>query len=197
MTAKGLSSAIADQFPDKFDNTMAVTPASDLRATLNDLLSGHVAFAVTAMQNGIEGEESMEIFEANAAQLNENTGKLTAAIKSVYGEEGAATFDKMWNDHIGYFVDYVKATAAEDEAAKQTALDELSQYREDFSAFMETATNGNLTADAVSEELQTHVNQLISSFDAYETGNYDEAYNQFSAAMLMQETFQQRYLVQL
>lgn len=179
MTAKGLSSAITAQFPEKFNNKMAVTPSADLRLTLNDILSGHVAFAVTAMQNGIEGEESMEIFKANAAQLAANTDKLTGAIESVYGAEAADKFKTMWSNHIGYFVDYVKATAAEDEEAKQAALDELEQYRADFSAFMETATDGNAPADVVSEELQDHVNQLIGSFDAYAAGNYEKAYNKF------------------
>ncbi|ASN07122.1 copper amine oxidase [Virgibacillus necropolis] len=179
MTAKGLSSAITAQFPDKFENQMAVTPAADLRLALNDILSGHVAFAITAMQNGIEGEESAKIFEANAAQLAANTDKLSAAIGSVYGDEAAAKFKEMWAGHIGYFVDYVKATAAEDEEAKQAALDELKQYRADFSAFMETATGGNISADAVSESLQMHVNQLVASFDAYAAGDYEEAYNQF------------------
>ncbi|WP_430788710.1 copper amine oxidase [Virgibacillus flavescens] len=179
MTAKGLSSAITAQFPEKFDNQMAVTPAADLRLTLNNILSGHVAFAVTAMQNGIEGEESADIFKANAAQLSANTDKLSAAIGSVYGDEAEAKFKEMWTEHIGYFVDYVKATAAEDEEAKQAALDNLSQYREDFSAFMATATDGNAPADVVAEELQDHVNQLIGSFDAYAAGDYDEAYNKF------------------
>ncbi|ASK61278.1 copper amine oxidase [Virgibacillus phasianinus] len=179
MTAKGLSSAITAQFPEKFDNKMAVTPAADLRLTLNNILSGHVAFAVTAMQNGIEGEKSMDIFKANAEQLAKNTDKLSAAIGSVYGDEAAAKFKEMWSNHIGYFVDYVKATAAEDDAAKQEALDQLKQYREDFSAFMETATEGNIKADAVSEELQDHVNQLIASFDAYAAGDYEKAYNKF------------------
>ncbi|WP_404451171.1 copper amine oxidase [Virgibacillus necropolis] len=179
MTAKGLSSAITAQFPEKFNNSMAVTPAADLRLTLNNILSGHVAFAVTAMQNGIEGEESAEVFKANAAQLAQNTDKLTGAIESVYGAEAAEKFKTMWSNHIGYFVDYVKATAAEDEEAKQAALEELKQYRADFSAFMETATNGEISAEAVSESLQMHVNQLVASFDAYAAGNYEEAYNQF------------------
>lgn len=179
MTAKGLSSAITSQFPEKFNNTKAVTPAADLRLTLNNILSGHVAFAITAMQNGIEGEESADIFKANAAQLAQNTDKLSAAIGSVYGDEAAAKFKEMWSNHIGYFVDYVKATAAEDDAAKQEALDQLKQYRADFSAFMETATDGNISADAVSESLQMHVNQLVASFDAYAAGDYEEAYNKF------------------
>ncbi|MFZ3580327.1 copper amine oxidase [Virgibacillus sp. DJP39] len=179
MTAKGLSSAITAQFPEKFNNQMAVTPAADLRLTLNNILSGHVAFAVTAMQNGIEGEKSAEIFKANAAQLSANTDKLSGAIESVYGAEAAEKFKTMWSNHIGYFVDYVKATAAEDEEAKQAALDELEQYRADFSEFMATATDGNAPADVVAEELQDHVSQLIGSFDAYAAGNYEEAYNKF------------------
>ncbi|GAE93905.1 hypothetical protein JCM21714_3020 [Gracilibacillus boraciitolerans JCM 21714] len=150
------------------------TPATDLRATLGTLLSEHGNLAIIAMRKGIEGAED---FEAASAQLNENTQALSGAIGSVYGEEAGAAFEKMWSEHVGYFVQYVQGTAEEDEEKKQAALDELSQYRKDFSAFLETATEGRVEADALAEGLQEHVNQLIGAFDAYVAGDYEEAFN--------------------
>ncbi|WP_100012795.1 copper amine oxidase [Lentibacillus sediminis] len=175
MVAKGLSSAIVDQMPEQFNNTMAVTPAGDLRANLGHLLSEHAGLAVIAMQNGIDGAEH---FDASTMVLSENTGDLSAAIGSVYGEEAAQSFENMWSEHIGYFVDYVNATAEENEEAKQEALDNLSTYKEDFSAFIETATGGNVPAEDLANGLQMHVEQLIGAFDNYAQGNYEEAYNQ-------------------
>lgn len=174
MVAKGLSTAIVDQFPDKFNHTLAVTPAADLRASLNYLLSEHVGIAISAMQNGITQAPE---FEASAKVLSQNTDDLAAAIASVYGEEAGQAFDKMWSEHIGYFVDYVKATAAKDEAAKQEALDNLKMYKEDFSAFIEKATEGKVSAEKLAEGLQMHVNQLIGSFESYAAGDYTEAYS--------------------
>lgn len=173
MVSKGLSTAIADQFPDKFNDTDPVTPAADLRSDLNNLFSEHAGFATMVMQNGIDGSAD---FEASAASLGMNTEDLSAAVTSVYGEDAGEQFEAMWSEHIGYFVDYVNATAENDMEAQEEAMDNLMMYKEDFSKFMDTATEGNLPADALAEGLQTHVEQLIGAFDAYAEEDYDGAY---------------------
>ncbi|MEK3855966.1 copper amine oxidase [Cytobacillus sp. FSL H8-0458] len=175
MVAKGLSSAISDQFPEKFHETMAVTPAADLRAHLDHLLTEHASLAVTAMQNGIDGSED---FEASAGALAANTKDLAAAISSVYGDEAGKQFENMWSEHIGFFVEYVKATEAGDEAKKEEALKNLDSYRGEFSKFLETATDGRLKSGALADGLQMHVNQLVGSFDSYAAGDYEKAYEQ-------------------
>ncbi|WP_226671838.1 copper amine oxidase [Rossellomorea aquimaris] len=174
MVSKGLSSAITDQYPDKFENTMAVTPATDLRSTLNHLLTEHAALATMAMQNGIDGSKD---FDASVNALNANTEDLSAAIASVYGEEAGNQFKEMWTKHIGFFVDYVKATGAEDEAAKQEAIKNLDGYRAEFSKFLETATDGRLKSDALADGLQMHVEQLTGAFDSYAAGDYEKAWD--------------------
>ncbi len=179
MVSKGLSSAIVQQFPDKFENTKAVTPANDLRSNLNHLLTEHAGLAMMAMQNGIDGSED---FEASAQALANNTEDLTAAISSVYGEEAGMKFKEMWSGHIGNFVDYVKATGANDEEKKQAALDALAAYKANFSQFLETATDGRLKADALSEGLQMHVDQLVGTFDSYVAEDYDTTYTKLREA---------------
>jgi molecular chaperone GrpE (heat shock protein) len=173
MVSKGLSNAIVMQFPEKFENHQAVTPAADLRSDLNYLLSEHAGLAVTAMQNGIDGSKD---FEASAAALSANTDDLSAAIASVYGDEAGEQFKQMWAAHIGHFVDYVKATGANDEAGKKAALAALAQYKVEFSKFLETATDGRLPADALAEGLQMHVDQLIKAFDTYTAEDYAGTY---------------------
>lgn len=173
MVSKGLSNAIVMQFPDKFENHQAVTPAADLRSDLNYLLSEHAGLAVAAMQNGIDGSKD---FEASAAALSANTEDLSAAIASVYGAEAGEQFKQMWADHIGHFVNYVKATGANDEEAKKAALTALSQYKDSFAKFLETATDGRLPADALAEGLQMHVDQLVTAFDTYTAGDYASTY---------------------
>jgi len=179
MVAKGLSNAIADQYPDKFEETKAVTPAADLRASLNHLLTEHAGLAVVAMQQGADGADD---FEAAANALNANTEDLTAAISSVYGAEAGEQFKKMWSDHIGFFVEYVKATGAGDEEAKAQALEKLDGYRGEFSKFLETATEGRLQSDALADGLQMHVDQLIAAFDSYVAGDYEKAYEDVRGA---------------
>ncbi|EDL64344.1 hypothetical protein [Bacillus sp. SG-1] len=174
MTSKALSSAIVNQFPEKFNDTKAVTNAANLRSDLNFLLSEHFALAQQAMQNGIEGAPE---FEANVKVLSENTDQLSAAIGSVYGDEAAAQFNETWSNHISYFVDYVKATGANDEAAKEEALKELDEYREDFSKFISAATEDRVKAETLAAGLQTHVNQLTGTFDSYVAEDYEAAWD--------------------
>ncbi|WP_163528297.1 copper amine oxidase [Halobacillus ihumii] len=172
--SKGLSKAIVNQFPDKFNHTKAVTPAADLRSNLNHLLGEHAGLAMMAMQNGLDGSED---FQASAEALVANTEDLSAAIASVYGEEAGQKFKEMWSGHIADFVTYVKGTAAGDEAQKEKALQALEDYRADFSEFIATATEGKVPADVLSSGLQEHVGYLIGTFDQYAAEDYKQAYD--------------------
>lgn len=170
---KGLSWAITDQFPDQFDHKTVDTPAAELRANLNHLFSEHAALAILVMQKGIDGAKD---FDAAAAALNENTDDLSAAIASVYGKEGGEAFKKIWSSHIGYFVDYVKATGAKDEATKTKALEALDQYRVEQAAFLDAATEGRLKAADMEAGLKMHVDELLKAFNSYTEMDYATAY---------------------
>lgn len=178
MTGDALSAAMVKQFPQKFGNQSTATSAADLRVTLDKLLGLHADLALIAMQDGYTGAPD---FSAVANVLNQNTTDLTGAITSVYGTEAGAAFNKIWSNHIGYFVDYVTATVKNDAAAKQTALDNLANYKTDFSNFLAQA-NPNLDATSLADGLQTHINQLIGSFNDYTNKDYTDAESQYVAA---------------
>ena len=186
MTADALALAIIQQDPDTFTgNDLAWSPAVDLQIALDLRLSEHAITAVQAMRNGVSGAPD---FDASAAALADNTADLTAAIASVYGEDAGAAFDAQWTAHIGFFVDYTVGVATDDDAAKAAALDELAGYREDFAAFLDSATGGNAPAGPVSEALQAHVDQLIAALDTYADGDFEAAYaaqREASAHMFM------------
>ncbi len=171
--SKGLSGAITDQFPDKFNDTKAVTPAADLRSNLNYLLSEHTGLATMAMQNGLDGSED---FDASVQALSKNTEDLTAAITSLYGEEAGQKFNDIWSKHIQDFVKYVKGTASDDQQMKDEALKALENYRMNFAKFLETATDGRLKADVLAGTLQQHADYLINDFDQYADEDYDKVY---------------------
>ena len=154
------------------------SPAADLRVTLDRLLGEHAMLAVFAMQKGASGDED---FEQIAAALDENSVALGDAIGSVYGDEARDGFLKLWRDHIGFFVEYTQAAAANDNAGKRAAIQKLDGYRQAFAEFMAGA-NPNLQAGAVADLLQQHVNQLTAALDTYQTGNYKRAYGQVRAA---------------
>ncbi|SDX99744.1 copper amine oxidase N-terminal domain-containing protein [Paenibacillus sp. CF384] len=168
-----LADAIAKQYPDKFTNEGASAASVDLRSTLDGLLSEHAGLAVLAMQKGINGAPD---FDAAAGALLMNSDELTAAISSVYGNDAGKAFKGLWNTHIGFFVDYVKATAAKDEGKRKEALDKLNQYGTDFGAFLESANKNNFKTADIAAALKPHVAQLISAFDSYVSKDYKQAY---------------------
>lgn len=178
-TGKGLSWAITEQFPDKFDNLSVDTPEADLREGLNSEFSAHAALAILAMQKGIDGADD---FDAVVSALNENTEDLTKSVESVYGAEGGKQFNEIWNSHIGFFVDYVTATAGNDEAAKEKAMKDLDGYRKVQAEFLDTATEGRLKAADLEESLKGHVDQLLVAFDSYADEDYDKAYDSIHEA---------------
>ena len=186
MTADALALAIIQQDPDTFTgNDLAWSPAVDLQLTLDMLLSEHAIIAVQAMRNGVTGAPD---FDASAGALAGNTDDLTAAIESVYGADAGAAFRTQWEAHIGFFVDYTVGVATDDQAAQDAALDELAGYREDFAAFLDSATGGNAPAGPVSDALQAHVDQLVAALDTYADGDFEAAYaaeREASAHMFM------------
>jgi hypothetical protein len=75
------------------------------------------------------------------------------------------SFDVPWEQAAG------KATG--DQKMADGALKSLDRYRQDFGAFIESATGGELSADTVAESLQMHVNALVDAIDLALTGNTD------------------------
>ncbi|WP_017812542.1 MULTISPECIES: copper amine oxidase N-terminal domain-containing protein [Paenibacillus] len=169
-----LSAAIVKQFPDKFTGDMSSMPASDLRSALGNVLGEHATLAVWAMQKGIDGAPD---FEQAAGLLNQNTNELSAAVASVYGDKAGEAFKTIWASHIGYFVDYVKATAAKDTTGQQKAKDELKEYKVEQAKFFADA-NPNLPQAALEQGLEEHINMLLKAFDDYVGKNYTSAYAQ-------------------
>ncbi|AEI42073.1 copper amine oxidase N-terminal domain-containing protein [Paenibacillus mucilaginosus] len=154
-------------------HTLSVnSPASDLRATVDRLLGEHALLAILAMQKGIDGAAD---FNDAAAALDKNSDELSDAIGSVYGKEAGDQFRVLWKKHIPFFVDYVKATAANDEAGRKTAVDELVEYAGEFGAFLESANPNFKQADIVAS-LKGHVSTLITAFDKYNAKDYTAAY---------------------
>jgi hypothetical protein len=175
-TGGALAGAIAKEMPDKFSGDPN-SDAVNLRIALDRLLSEHAFLAVIAMQKGVDGAAD---FGAIAGALGENTEDLTAAISSVFGADAGEAFNGLWSGHIGFFVDYVTSTAGNDEAGRQAALDNLANYKEDFSGLLSGATKipqGDLAAG-----LQAHVDQLVAAFDSYVDKDYAAAYTNLRTA---------------
>ena len=163
MTAGVLAGAI-DAQKDLDGDTKS--PASEARTALTAELEEHVYLAGIATGTALaKGPESPE-YAAAAAALDVNSVELSAIVGSVYGKAGGDQFLALWRKHIGFFVDYTIGAATKDDAKKAKAVADLDGYRQDFGAFLESATEGKLTKAAVADELVPHVTSLAAAVDA-------------------------------
>ena len=138
--------------------------ASELRAGLTGLLIQHVAQTGEVVQSVVATGLSSAQTSGAITALDGNTQDLGKAIGSLYGDAAQSAFLKMWRAHIGFFVDYTKGLAAKDSAAVKSAEAKLANYQTEFGKFLGTATG--LPADAVSADLQGHIQTLEAAIQA-------------------------------
>ncbi|KZZ82599.1 hypothetical protein [Bacillus sp. SJS] len=171
--SKALSTAIVSQMPEKFENSKADTPAADLRSNLNMLASEHFALAAMGMQKGFDGAKDYD-FATWAEDMH--TADFKAAIASIYGEEGGAQFEKVWQSkHITAQADLAAAAAQGDEEKVKAAKESLSMFSKEFGAFLGAATEENLpTADAQAA-VKGHEDTVIKTFDSYVAKDYESS----------------------
>jgi hypothetical protein len=151
------------------------TPAAELRAGLTALLQEHVYLAGIAINQAVADAGDLEAPATASAvgALDANSVALSDAIGSIYGAEGGEQFLALWRAHIGFFVDYTLGGATANQEMQDAARQQLDDYRADFGAFVDSATGGNLPADAVAAELQVHVDTLLVAVDAILAGSPD------------------------
>ena len=153
--------------------------ASDLRVALNSLLTEHVQLAASATGAALGGRD--DEFAAAADALDTNSVDISKAIGSVYGKEAEDAFLPLWRKHIGFFVDYTQGVAAKDQAKADKAVADLTQYTQDFGAFLNSA-NPNLPKDAVADLVTTHVLTLKDVVDAQAAGDHAKHYTALRGA---------------
>ena len=133
------------------------TPASDLRVTLDRLLSEHAFLTVQALHAAATDDDQ---FAAAAQALEANSAELEAAIADIYGDSGGQRFGDLWRAHIGYVVDYSRARRAGDMAGQQRAIDGLDTYQSEFVSFLARA-NPHLSEETLHHLLEDHLGQLL------------------------------------
>ncbi|MGH8931988.1 MAG: hypothetical protein ACRDZO_15545 [Egibacteraceae bacterium] len=174
MIAKPLAGAIATQ--NGIPGSVEGTPA-DLQAGLNGLLQEHVLLAGTATGNALGGNTAG--FEAAAGAIGANTDDLAAAVGSVYPDVQEA-FRGLWASHIDMVVRYTQGIAANDTAASDAAVAELTEYVTTLANTFEQVTG--LPASASSPLILQHVTTLKSAIDAQKAGDLTAAYTNLRAA---------------
>jgi hypothetical protein len=151
-----------------------ITDAVELRITLERLLGQHATLATRLMRARVDGAEAFARVAVDA--LVTNTEELTDVVESVYGPDGATVFAELWADHGTALFNYTVGLVEDDQAAMEDAEAELERYIEDFSAFLEAATDGELAAADLAPGLRMHVDHLIGQIHAFADGDYARAF---------------------
>ena len=170
-TSAGGSSTTAA--PSEDEGGVTATPAAELRAGLTALLQEHVYLAGTALTTLLGDGADAPTTTSAVDTLDANSVALSEAVAEVYGADGGDQFLTLWRDHISLFTDYTTASQAGDGNAADDARVGLDDYRESFGAFIEEASEGELAADAVADDLGVHVDSLLAALDAAVAGSPD------------------------
>ena len=150
-------------------------PASTLRATLTSLLQEHVYLAGVALETALDAGADDPATQAALDVLDENSVALADTVATVPGVDSPDDFLQLWRDHIGYFVDYTVGRAEDDQDAMDQALADLEGYQEASGAFFEEITEGELPADEVFAELETHVSEVTAVIDTLAGAGEEDA----------------------
>jgi plastocyanin len=178
MIADPITDATVAKFPDKFGG-QAITPATTLRVSLNQLLAEHVFLASSATGAALGGRDAQ--FKAAAEQLDANSVDFSKLIGVAYGPDAEAAFLPLWRSHIGMVVDYTVGKATNDQAKQDKAVNDLVGYTQDFGAFLSGA-NENLPKDVVAGLVKDHVLTLKAVIDAQAASNAPQQFTAIRAA---------------
>jgi hypothetical protein len=153
-------------------NVSQQTSVGDFQAKFNVLMAEHVALACTATNAALASNNNG--FTAAAGSLDQNSVELAKQIGAAYGPTAEQAFLDGWRRHIGFFVDYTKASATKDDAGKAKAKADLHQYAIELATLL-NAANG-LPKDAVIGLVDEHVATLTAAIDAQALGDQKKAF---------------------
>ena len=154
------------------------TNASDMRKDLNIKLAEHVALTSEAMRVSYDEHESST---AVIDELDKNSHDLANIVGNFYGDEPKATFLKLWQDHITFFINYTVSAKNGDKEGKDQALSDLEDYSQETAEFF-AGLNSNLSVDSLKPLFTEHRDILIASIDDYIDKKYPESLDKESKA---------------
>jgi hypothetical protein len=142
-----------------------------IRAVLNASLREHAAITVPALKAHLLQEpDEMAIMQA----VDQNSMAVASTVEQAY----PGTHDQflaLWRQHITYYVQYLDAAKAGDEAGKQQAKQNLTSFVEQVTMLL-TEQSDRLDANEVEEHLAMHGDRVTSIIDNLVSGNYDQVY---------------------
>ncbi len=149
-------------------------PVTDARLEFEQLLGHHAILMIRLMRGPLDGSRAFTSAAQNA--LDHNTIALADLIGALYGAEAGTEYRRLWDEHIAALSSYSRAIAASDDATQARALSTLDGYAKRYGDFVEKATHGQLSSDAVAISVDTHIHHLMHATDAYRAKDYQQAF---------------------
>jgi hypothetical protein len=155
------------------------TKAADLRATLVKYGAEHMQLTDQAIDSALDGNADAAQVKA---QLIANGGDISAAVGSIYGADAQTAFQKLWNIHLGDFVNYAVAGSKGDEAGKAAALADIDANYTKPIAQLLSGANPNLPESVVETAFRDHVTMTAGVIDDHINKDYAKEQTDLVAA---------------
>ncbi len=126
-----------------------------------------VPFLKTQLMQDPDVEALTNIVEHNNQQIANTIDKIYPGTRD--------EFLPLWRQHIGYYIDYLRATGEGDEAGRRQAKRNLTTFADQASAVLDNA-NPRLDQDHIRQHLTSHGNRVTTIIDNLVTENYDTVY---------------------
>ena len=159
--------------PEEGDAAPSDTEAAELRADLAALLEEHTYLAGITITRLVAEGSGGAAASAAAAALDANSVALGDQVSSGFDPEVGEDFVRLWRGHITDYIDYANARVANDPASADAATSALDTFRSETGDLFESASDEALSADEVSEGLDTHVQSTLAAIDATVAGSPD------------------------
>jgi hypothetical protein len=149
------------------------TPEAELRADLAAQLEEHVYLGGITIDELVAGGPSAPAATAAAQALDDNSVALSETVGSALDPDVGEDFLRLWRDHVTAYVDYAAATQAGDTAGAAAVVGRLDVFSADTGELLESATDEELSADEVADDLDLHVSSVLAAIDATVAGSPD------------------------
>ncbi|HYH75830.1 MAG TPA: hypothetical protein VD735_07790 [Candidatus Saccharimonadales bacterium] len=155
----------------QMDPGMQHEDTMNTRYMLQSTLQEHAAITVPALKAQLLNEPDKD---ALMQAVHMNSEQTADAVEQAYPGTRDVFLTK-WNEHLMYYHQYLEATRANDEAAKQQAKDGLTQFTEDTSSLLASKSE-HIDKDELKHHLTMHGDQVLSIIDNMAASNYEAVY---------------------
>lgn len=152
--------------PDSGNQMPSQSDPAALRATLTTLLQEHLYLTLAATQAVTNDDDSEE--EVKAVLDQRNSVVIADLVGELHGQDMREEFLQLWRNQIGYYYDFARATADDDEDDRDIALESLWGFVQELTSLM-TGANPQIAEDEFRQELTRYIELTLLAI-AYEEG---------------------------